>query len=47
MIHATDTTGEGGGGKSACDEDLQWNEGVEALSPMVKNHPFHAAATSQ
>jgi hypothetical protein len=23
MIHATDTTGEGGGGKSACDEDLQ------------------------
>jgi hypothetical protein len=23
------------------------NEGVEALSQMVKNHPFHAAATFQ
>jgi hypothetical protein len=46
MIHATDTTGEGGGRKSARDEDLQY-EGVEALSQMVKNHPFHAAATSQ
>jgi hypothetical protein len=23
MIHATDATGEGGGGKDTCDEDLQ------------------------
>jgi hypothetical protein len=45
MIHATDTTG--GGGKSARERTSSENEGVEALSQMVKNHPFHAAATSQ
>jgi hypothetical protein len=47
MIHATDATGEGGGGKNARDEASSVNEGVEALTQMVKNHPFHGAATPQ
>ncbi len=49
IIHATDATGEGGGGKNARDKDLQceWRGWGSHSDGLVKNHLFHAAATPQ
>jgi hypothetical protein len=47
MFHAIDATGGGGGGKKPAMGTSSVNEGVEALTQKVKNHPFHVAATPQ